>query len=131
MRPRMRTSTAAWSRVCAPMPVIVIAVPATKTQGSARANRLVAVKARIANEITKVWASTSRVNPAIAGRSSIQTAPQMAPRPTVEVSIAKPSGPRPKTLSANPGKSSTKPRVPIVVTVNSSSIGAIPGCWLA
>src|ERR1700741_130743 len=92
MRPRMRMSTAAWSSVCAPIPVIVIAVPARKTQGSARVNWAVAVKARIASEITSVLARTSRVSPAIAGRNSIHKAPQMAPRPTVEVSIDKAAG---------------------------------------
>src|SRR6185437_5360026 len=35
-RPRMRESTAAWISVCAPVPVIVIAAPAIKTQGKAR-----------------------------------------------------------------------------------------------
>ena len=60
------------------------------------------------------------------GRSTIQTPPQIAPSPTVEVSIASPCGPRPNTLSAKPGNSSIKPRVPIVVTVNNSIIGAMP-----
>ena len=106
-------------------------MPARKTQGNARAKRSVAVKARIASEITRALARTSRVSPVIAGRNSIHKAPQMAPRPTVEVSIDRPAGPRPKTLSEKPGKSSTKPRVPIVVTVNSSSIGAMPGWRLA
>src|SRR3981189_2073471 len=67
----------------------------------------------------KVLARTRPVSPAIAGRSSIQVAPKMAPNPTVEVNVARPSGPRPKTLSAKPGNNSTQPRGPIVVTVKS------------
>ena len=34
-RPRMPASTAAWISVCTPVPVIVIAAPATNTQGRA------------------------------------------------------------------------------------------------
>ena len=64
-------------------------------------------------------------------KSKFQAPPQIAPNPTVEVSIDNASGPRPNTRSANPGNSSTKPRVPIVVIVNSSSIGAMPGWRLA
>jgi len=75
----------------------------------------------------KVLPRTRRVSPVMAGRSSIQPAPKIAPSPTVDVRVARPSGPRPKTLSANPGNSSTKPRVPTVVIVNRSSIGAMPG----
>ena len=45
----------------------------------------------------------------IAERRTIQLAPQIAPSPTVEVSIARPCGPRSKTRSAKPGNNSIKP----------------------
>src|SRR5262244_683355 len=47
----------------------------------------------------RVQTSTTLASPVIAERSTIQLAPQIAPSPTVEVSIAKPCGPRPKTRS--------------------------------
>ena len=76
----------------------------------------------------RVQTSTTLASPVIAERSTIQLAPQIEPSPTVEVKIAKPCGPRPKTRSAKPGNSSIKPRVPIVVTAKSSSMGPIPEC---
>ena len=89
------------------------------------------MKASTASDNSSVWPSTTAASPAIAGRNTIHVAPQIAPRPTVEVSIARPCGPRPNTLSAKPGNSSIKPRVPIVVTANNSNIGPMPGCRLA
>ena len=76
-----------------------------------------AVKASTASDIASVPLRTNAASPVSPGRNTIQVAPQIAPTPTVDVSIARPCGPRPKTLSANPGNSSIKPRVPIVVTV--------------
>jgi hypothetical protein len=58
----------------------------------------------MASEIIKVLPSTSWVSPAIAGRNSIQPAPQIAPSPTVEVIGRQTLRPAPEDAVGKAGK---------------------------